>query len=52
MVTINPNHVELDLHCPIRWSNSQTCILDTKLHNHLPTVQLLSFLVYELNHVI
>ena len=37
MVTINPNHVDLDLHCPIGWSNSQTHILHIKLHHHLPT---------------
>ena len=41
MVTINPNHVDLDLHCPIGWSNSQTHILHIKLHHHLSTVQLL-----------
>ena len=41
MVTINPNQVDLDLHCPIGWSNSQTPILHIKLHLHLPTVQLL-----------
>ena len=41
MVTINPNQVVLDLHCPIGWSNSQTHILHIKLHLHLPTVQLL-----------
>ena len=40
MVTINPNQVDLDLHCPIGWSNSQTHILHIKLHLHLPTVQL------------
>ena len=41
MVTINPNQVDLDLHCPIGWSNSQTHILHIKLYLHLPTVQLL-----------
>ena len=41
MVTINPNQVDLDLHCPIGWSNSQTHILHIKLHLHLPNVQLL-----------
>ena len=41
MVIINPNQVDLDLHCPIGWSNSQTHILHIKLHLHLPTVQLL-----------
>ena len=41
MVTINLNQVDLDLHCPIGWSNSQTHILHIKLHLHLPTVQLL-----------
>ena len=41
MVTINPNQVDLDLHCPIGWSNSQTHILYIKLHLHLPTDQLL-----------
>ena len=41
MVTINPNQVDLDLHCPIGWSNSQTHILHIKLHLHLPAVQLL-----------
>ena len=41
MVTINPNQVDLDLHCPIGWSNSQTHILHIKLHLHLPTVHLL-----------
>ena len=44
MGTINPNHINLDLHCPIGWSNSQTHILKIKLHHHLPTFQLLSFL--------
>ena len=39
MVTINPNHVDLDLHCPIGWSNSQTHILHIKLHLYLLTVQ-------------
>ena len=39
MVTINPNQVDLDLHCPIGWSNSQTHILHIKLHLHLPTIQ-------------
>ena len=43
MVTINPNLVDLDLHCPIGWSNSQTHILHRKLHLHPPTVQLLSY---------
>ena len=41
MVTINPNQVDLNLHCPIGWSNSQTHILHIKLHLHLPIVQLL-----------
>ena len=39
MVTINPNQVNLDLHCLIGWSNSQTHILHVKLHLHLPTIQ-------------
>ena len=30
MITIDPNHVDLDLHCPIGWSNSQTHILHIK----------------------
>ena len=38
METINPNHVGLDLHCPIGWSNSQTHILHIKLHHHLSIV--------------
>ena len=38
MVTINPNHIDLDLHCPIGWSNKQTHILHIKLHLHLPTI--------------
>ena len=46
MVTINPNHIDLDLLCPIGWSNNQTHILHIKLHLHLPIVQLLSFLAY------
>ena len=41
MVTINPNHVDLDLHCPIGWSNNQTHILRIKLHHHSQNVQLL-----------
>ena len=44
MATINPNHVNLDLHCPIGWFNSQTHILHIKLHHHLPNVQLFEFL--------
>ena len=51
MVTINPNHVDLDLHCPIGWSNSQTHILYIKLHLHLPTVQLLSHHVIQLDMI-
>ena len=39
MVTINLHHIDLDLHYPIGWSNSQTHILHIKLHHHLPTVQ-------------
>ena len=27
MEILNPNHVDLDLYCPIGWSNSQTHIL-------------------------
>ena len=49
MVTINPNLVDLDLHCPIGWSNSQTHILHIKLHLHLPTGQLLSYHVIQLD---
>ena len=51
MVTINPNHVDLDLYCPIGWSNSQTHILHIKLHLHLPTVQLLSYHVIQLDMI-
>ena len=51
MVTINSNHVDLDLHCPIGWSNSQTHILHIKLHLHLPTVQLLSYHVIQLDMI-
>ena len=51
MVAINPNHVDLDLHCPIGWSNSQTHILHIKLHLHLPTVQLLSYHVIQLDMI-
>ena len=42
MVTINPNHVDLDLHHPIGWFNTKTHILHIKLHQ--PTVQLFEFL--------
>ena len=51
MVTIDPNHVDLDLHCPIGWSNSQTHILHIKLHLHLSTVQLLSYHVIQLDMI-
>ena len=44
MGILNPTHVDLDLHCPIGWSNSQTHIIHIKLHFHLPTIQFLSFL--------
>ena len=49
MVTINPNLVDLDLHCPIGWSNSQTHILHIKLH--VPTVQLLSYHVIQIDMI-
>ena len=55
MVTINPNHIDLDLHCPIGWSNNQTHILHIKLHLHLPTIPIPFFpyfIYYKLNHVI
>ena len=51
MVTINPNQVDLNLHCPIGWSNSQTHILHIKLHLHLPTVQLLSYHVIQIDMI-
>ena len=44
MVIKNPNHVDLDLHCPIGWLNSQTHILHIQLHHHLSAVQLFQFL--------
>ena len=50
MVTINPNQVDLDLHCPIGWSNSQTHILHIKLHLHLPIVQLLLISCHTIRH--
>ena len=40
MVTINLNHIDLDLHCPIGWLYSQIHILHIKLHHHLSSVQL------------
>ena len=41
METLNPNHIDLDLYYPIGWSNSQTHILNIRLHHHLQTVLLL-----------